>query len=177
MNWSSKMRLIGCLLLVNVMISTSSRWDGILPWYSGSSKYLDNVIIHIKTNDILSKLLFIILFIIILIYHYLLLYIYSNSLLFKFYLNLYHDLIFQLVTAMVIQRDASSIRNYTRLLVTVVTAWIVELIVMARIANIVGRISISVRKTVIALLVTATKLVNCCTLRHPDLDSFLLFIN
>lgn len=78
MNWSSKMRLIGCLLLVNVMISTSSRWDGILPWYSGSSKYLDNVIIHIKTNNTLSKLFFIILFIIILIYHYLLLHIYKQ---------------------------------------------------------------------------------------------------
>lgn len=78
MNWSSKMRLIGCLLLVNVMISTSSRWDGILPWYSGSSKYLDNVIIHIKTNNTLSKLFFIILLIIILIYHYLLLHIYKQ---------------------------------------------------------------------------------------------------
>lgn len=171
MNWSSKMRLIGCLLLVNVMISTSSRWDGILPWYSGSSKYLDNVIIHIKTNNTPSKLFFIILFIIILIYYFTYT---SDSLLFKFYLNLHHDLIFQLVTAMVIQRDASSIRNYTRLLVTVVTAWIVELIVMARIANIVGRISISVRKTVIASLVTATKLVNCCILRYPDLDSFFI---
>ena len=53
MDCSSKMKLIGYLILVNVMTITSSRWDGILPWYSGSSKYLDNVIIHIKIYNIL----------------------------------------------------------------------------------------------------------------------------
>lgn len=39
------MKLITYLIFVNVMTITSSHWNGILPWYSESSKYLKNIIL------------------------------------------------------------------------------------------------------------------------------------
>ena len=35
------LKVILIVVLLDVTISTPSQWDGILPWYSGSSKYLD----------------------------------------------------------------------------------------------------------------------------------------